>query len=301
MKNYLKYARQLAILLKNSFVETKENWGHYIVATKRGLYEIKNKKVRLLHNGEFYGVTLYNKKLYVLKRLEEQKSQLITFPFENGIINKRDRQLFMDNLDWGAHQIDFIKDHFIVMDTFNNGIQKINTKAEIVDTYYPFGQLENGRTSPNYRHMNSVFSDGKMIYVVCHNETTKTKNPSEILLLNFNFEEQNIISTQAANAHNVILYKDAKYYCDSIHSTLMKDDTILLKTTYFTRGLSISDDFMVVGGSEYSTRKRRKFAKGALFFIDHQGQLLDSLTMPGMVQEIRRLDTVEYGLSSTYF
>ena len=297
MHKHLKYIVRLGLVLRTYFTRTKEDWGHYIIATKRGLYELKGKKVRTLLWGDFYGITIAGHTIYALKRIENQKSKIIQFPYTDRKVNMGKRKLFADNLDWGCHQMDYFNNHFYVADTYNNCILKIDQGGRITQQYYPLGTLQEGRSSSNYAHINSIYANSSHIYMMCHNETTKTNKNSTILMLNEALEVIKTIETDSSNAHNVVIFDKKIYHCDSFNSTVLKNNSIFFKTSYFTRGLSISKDYLVVGGSEYSSRKNRQLSKGAIFFLNHSGKLLDTIVMPSMVQEIRRLDEPDHGLS----
>jgi hypothetical protein len=174
----------------------------------------------------------------------------------------------------------------------------IDSSGSIVQQRYPLGSLEEGRKSANYAHINSVYGFSDRIYLVCHNETKKTGKLSQIAVLDHSIEVRELIMTKARNAHHVGMYKGQTYCCDSLGGGLLCDGKTVFTTDLFTRGLSISDDGILLGGSEYAARSKRESASGAIFLLDHDFNLQQMIQLPGMVQEIRRLDAVDYGLSN---
>lgn len=293
------FLKALYIRLRIWHIRTKFDFGNYLIATKRGLYQIKNKRLRLLLLGEFYGITICDHEVFVLQRLKHGSSHILRFPIVEENIMVNDKVVFKNGLNWGCHQIDYFDNHLYVMDTSKNRVIKISLSSDIVDDFYPLGKLENGRSSGNYAHMNSIYADSGNVYIMCHNDSVKTDRYSEIAVLDLDFEVQKIIRTRSRSAHNVAVLNNNFYYCDSLNATLKKDGKVLFRTSNFTRGLSISKRYIVVGGSEYAKRSKRRLSKGSIYFLNHRGELLDAFRLPGMAQEIRRLDKTDYGLSNT--
>jgi hypothetical protein len=84
-----------------------------------------------------------------------------------------------------------------------------------------------------------------------------------------------------------------------LEKNLKRDNEIVFQTNLFTRGLSISTDWIVIGGSEFAEKEKRAGTKGYLYFLTHDFDLHFSCMVPGPVHEVRRIDGKEYSLSNT--
>ena len=291
--------QHLIILIQLVVIKTKIDWGNIIIATKRGLYQLKDKKLRIIQLGEFYGVTIVDDKLYVLNKVSEKEAHIVAYQLLNNKIQKQSRNIVIHGLDEAIHQIDFFNNTLYLTDTHNNRILAFTKKGKKINQYYPLGEINNGRGSPNYGHINSIFSDLKHVYLVCHNNSVHSGKTSEILKTDMEFNVLNKITTSSQSAHNVILYQGKLYHCDSLNSLLKVDDKPLFQTMEFTRGLAMTNDKIIVGDSNYAKRKDRSKSKGSIYLLNHDGKLIEKLMIPGMIQEIRVLGEKDYGLSSS--
>jgi len=271
--------------------------GNFLVATKRGLYQIRENKLYLLLKGNFYGVAQTKQRIFAFERIG-RKGRIITLDTTDThtIANA---SVYLRNLSPGCHQMDIYKGMLFVCDTYNNRVLKIDLfNKEIRGAYYPLGQLSNGRQSGNYGHINSIYLRESETFALCHNETTKTHKPSQIIILGHDFSVQNIIDTTSGSAHNIIPWNQSFLHCDSINGSLKLGDETVFDASCFTRGVSITRKHIVLGGSEYANRDIREYGKGYLFVLDRKDyNCLHRTEFPGMVQEIRRLGDVDFGLS----
>lgn len=271
--------------------------GIYLIAAKQALFQLRGSKLYLILRGNFYGTSKTGKEVYVFQRLKP-KGKILKF--------KSDRdywltspEIFMKDLSPGCHQLDIFQGKLYICDSYNNRIietdlnDKQNTKH-----YYPLGKLDNGKESQNYGHMNSIFINEDKIIIMCHNTTQKTGRPSQILLLGRDCSILEEIDAPAGSAHNVIPFNDSFLYCDSMNGNLNLGNKIIFKASCFTRGLSVSDSYILMGGGEYASRDVREYGKGYLFILDKNSlKLLHKVDLTSMVQEIRRLDGPDIGLS----
>lgn len=265
----------------------------YIVASKKGLFFLKDKKIFKLLTGEFYGVTFYKEDVYVFEKFN-RKGRILKF---NKNL-KNNLKVFITGLSKGCHQIDFIGDKLFITDTYNNRINEFDLNGTLVKSFYPLGKLKNGRLSKNYGHINSIFFKNNHFYLMCHNETIKTERNSEILKCDKSFNVLNKIQTGAKNAHNILILNNEMFYCDSYNFSLKKNHRAIIKTEYFTRGLSITKENILFGCSEIAKREKRTKAKGAVYILDKNESVLEIIKIPAMVQEIRCIDVKDFSLSN---
>jgi hypothetical protein len=270
---------------------------HCLVATKKGLYLLENGRITRLLDGYFYGLTRARDDWYAFQKFETF-GRIIRFTLTDGRMTAFEQ--LTTRLSPGCHQIDFVNGRLHVMDTYNNGLlifRPSPARLELVGEHYPPGRLVHGVESANYAHMNSIWRCESGMYVLLHNATTKTGRPSEIARIDESYQIVERIPTGAANGHNILLYDGRFMFCDSQAGTLVSGTEPVFRCERFTRGLSVTDDYVVVGRSEYGDRSERERLAGGISVLDHDFRLLSSIDLPGMVQEIRSIDGREYGLS----
>lgn len=294
-KSYIpKKIKYESIDLKRASLKSKK----YIIATKNGLYLFDNDRDYKLLNGRFYGIAKYNDIIYVFERVGDLKGRILKLTFDKKYNFDKKVDVVIDDLSPGCHQIDIFDEYLYITDTYNNRILKYNIYDMSFKEFYPLGKLENGRGSENYAHINSIYKHKEHFYLMCHNETTKTDNESEILRTDNYFNIIEIINTSSVNAHNILIYDDKIYHCDSMNKQLKSENEVVFEGDYFTRGLSYDGELFIVGGSEYAKRSERTKVNGYIYVLNDNLNLLDNFEVPGMVQEIRRIDGIEFSLSN---
>lgn len=267
--------------------------GRIVVATKNGLYVLNEGKLSRILGGEFYGITKFKDQIYVFEKAKEKGRVIILDQrFENDFF-----EVLIDDLSLGCHQIDIIQSKLFITDTYNNRILIYDIKGELLDVKYPIGKLKYGRSSANYGHINSMYEYKDQIYLLCHNESKKTSRKSEILKLDKELELIDRFSVEAFSAHNCVFYESELIICDSLNNSVISNNKIKFKSNFFTRGISITKTHILIGGSEYSSRSARSYASGVIFVLDCNFQLIEEISIPGMVQEIRNIDEIDLTLS----
>ncbi|MEZ5335189.1 MAG: hypothetical protein R2741_08120 [Methanolobus sp.] len=299
IKNALHLLKPIIVKKTHTFVNIEgEVQGVYLIGTQKGLYILKNNNLSKLLDGRFYGITISSKKIYVFEKTGTSNGRIIELEINNNFeINKRGKVL-INKLSPGCHQIDIVDDKLFIMDTYNNCILAYNLSDFSYNAYYPLGKLDNGRKSNNYAHMNSLYHTENRFFVMCHNETSKTGRQSEILVLDSNLRKIEKIDTKASHAHNIVVLNNQFIYCDSTNNCLKVDNEIVFKGKHFTRGLSISKEHVLLGGSDHAKRADRTKVNGYIYVLNHDFSLFTQFLVPGMVQEIRRLDKPDISLSN---
>jgi hypothetical protein len=292
-------ARNIRKLEKNILVEEYKGQGiktDFLIATKNGLYHLYNERLYKLINGEFYGLSRHDGNWYVFQK-QEHRGRILEFRLKDGLITNKRKVI--GQLSGGCHQIDFIDDRLFITDTYNNRlVSYVNHagKFRLDSENYPDGKLVNGRSSGNYAHMNSMIRTAEGIFLLFHNETTKTGRNSEIIRLGKNFEIADRQNTRTGNAHNLIIRKGKFLICDSAGSTLCIGNIIAFRANMFTRGLASNDEYIILGGSAYGERAARNHLHGNIYILDTDYNKLFEFPVPGMVQEIRISNGKDYGL-----
>jgi hypothetical protein len=270
----------------------------FIIGTSSGLWYLKGDKLHQLTFASSYGITFDGERWYANQNLG-QFSRIISFKIDSESDRPEIvcRSYFSIGLPKNVHQIDFYNKLMYVVDTVNNCIITIDDEDK-KRYYFPNTKIK--KTVDN-NHFNSIFITDKLIYICAHNGTLKPKEYSEIYVVNKNnMKKHEIIQTRAGNAHNVIL-KDGKIiYCDSMAGKLICDkDTVYEDSKYFMRGLSITDNYVLVGGSGFARREERASTDGILFVLDKSFKYMKTIELKniGQVYEIRGING-DYGLSA---
>jgi hypothetical protein len=277
----------------NSAVDVE---GTYLIATNRGLFLIRDCALTLLLRGNFYGITRDQRSWYIYESVGRVGRIL---KLDEGFHQDMDTKaeiVFADLPGW-IHQIDMIDGSLLMTDTPNNRIIKWCFETECWVEYYPLGKLVDQEVSANYGHINSIYKHDGIIHLVCHNQTVKTGRPSEILKVDSNFNVMERFVTDSSCAHNLIVHQGVSYHCDSTHQSLKADGKVVFESQHFTRGLSLSDDQIVMGGSVFLRREERHNGYGHLYVLHSDYSTRTSFLIPGMVQEVRRVDRRDYSFS----
>jgi hypothetical protein len=269
-----------------------------LITTGTGLYFCTKNSVTQLMKGEFFGLTRHGKSFYVFQKMK-YNGRIVQFLYQNAQLSNH--KIFCKNLPRNIHQIDFIENHLYAADPSHNRLLVIDTKGKVVRQAYPLGKLKNGKKSDNYGHINSVYSDGKYIFVVAHNYTQYTNRKSELLILDK--KKLKLIDTVpeiGICSHNYIKNKNQTFSCDSIPGLLRSNGKAAFSFNRFTRGLALNDEFVLVGGSMYGSRGQRIGKDAFLFLLDRKNRLLSEwcLEKIGPVYEIRLVGK-DYGLSNS--
>lgn len=272
--------------------------GIFLISTTTGLYLLEFDTIYRLLKGNCFGLTKSDNKIFIYQSFGP-RGRIIQFSISKDHQISAEGQVWRKDLPGGCHQIDCVDDDLFVIDTYNNRILQYGINNHHKNEYYPLGELSNGRKSENYAHINSIFrcDNDQCYYLLCHNETTKTNRNSSILVVNENFDKISEIQTKSGDAHNIVKLNGNLLYCDSLGMTLNKDHEVVFKADYMTRGLSITNEVILLGGSEFAPREKRDKSKGHLYILNHNFQLITSTDFPGPVREIRRLDGIDYGMS----
>lgn len=300
-KQYHRFQYHFSIVdLRNEYISGLEiePEDDFFLCTKGGLYRIRDKELFLLIKGEFYGLTYLDDIVYAFQKIANH-GRLIRFIRNVDDEGFKNFEVFMDGLSPGCHQIDIYKGSLFVCDTYNNAIIEIDLNTdEIINEYFPLGRLTNGRRSANYGHINSLYFDNSSTYAVCHNHTVSTGRTSQVLLLGEKFTIEECITTSCNSAHNIMPWKGSFLICDSMNGTLKLGDEVVFEAGCFTRGLSVTEDYILLGGSQYAKRDVREYASGELFVIDKEDfGLINQFKLPSMINEIRRMNLPDMAMS----
>lgn len=281
----------------------------FFIGTKTGLMYFDGRELWRLFKGRVYGITHYNGRWYTTwnhrvtlgRKPLATMASILSFRFDDEQIT--DLRVEAAPLDQEIHQIDAWHDHLFVTDTAHNRVIAYRIGARgcrKVAEHYPNGRLTEGKSSPNFAHINSVFRQDGNIHLVYHNQTEKTERNSEIAILRSDWHVEKILQTEARCAHNVFCDGGVLVYCDSMNGRLVRHGAMLFEEDIYLRGLAIADKFWIVGGSAFAERDERNTTTGYLYQLDPiGGSEAARMRIPGCgsVYEIRLIETPDRGMS----
>lgn len=279
-----------------------------VSTTSNGLLLVnKDSITRLIQADIFYGITKEAENWWVFGQLQD-KGSIISF----NILDQKGYNLRVrvDHLEKAVHQIDFVGDELLVVETFKNWFityrdaakhDRMHARSDSASILTPKGLAVRG--TDNYCHLNSIYAYKDNIFVLGHNETYKTGKDSEIFVYDLEFRPRGTIATRTSCAHNYYEDSDGWLICDSAKGTLLKDGAPVFTCDdkSFTRGLSVADDYVVLGSSGISpARDHRRFLDGILYIMDREFNRIAKITIPKtQIMDIKRVDKSDYALSNT--
>lgn len=283
----------------------------FLIGTLSGLLYFHQGKLYRLFDGRVYGITRHHDRWYVYRNQElsfgkgwgPQKGQILSFRLEGP--SARDLRAEVGLLDPEVHQLDIFQGQLFATDTANNCLLVFDITPKGLENpacHYPNGRLPENGSKTNYVHINSVFHDGEHIYLVYHNQTYKTGRMSEVVKLDKDYRVVDRWETPGKSAHNIYVDTYGHLICNSQDGELYYKDHLLVKIPYYTRGLALNNERVLLGASEFANKAQRAGKDGHVFALDRENfQPLAQLSIPGSgsIYEVRFVDQPDYGLSET--
>lgn len=188
---------------------------------------------------------------------------------------------------YNVHQIDFIGEDLWTMCGGDRTIRILDVKNgfKIKKEIVPMPK--------DYSHMNSVFMYNNTIYIVAHNKTFYSGVQSQLAELDMNLKVKKVRNNMGHSSHNFYTNGKEDFWCDSYPGLLMRNRKVFFKADdcYLTRGLSVSDKYIIVGGSRREKDSLKRLAESMIYILDRKGkQLCKMKILPkSFVLEIRQI------------
>lgn len=128
------------------------------------------------------------------------------------------------------------------------------------------------------------------LYLVYPNKTSQTGRASQIVRVARGTLAASVASECGGNAHNFVPWNGHHLWCDSLSGTLACDGKPVFRVEPFTRGLFVSADYILVGGSAREARSEREGKDGYIWVLNPRFELVTEIKIPGVAPpcEIRR-------------
>lgn len=273
-----------------------------LVASRQGLFAADRDRALLVADGLFFGLTRRDDLIYAFESCDLPHAptglgRIIRLRRRNGRIVERD--VFAEGLDNGCHQIDFVGERLCVLDTYHQRILAFAEDGRPVDIPQPLAPAEQGAWDRGYRHVNAILAVGEHILLMLHNGTGPGGRSSEILLLDQHWRHIGGWGLPHGGCHDLACLPDGTLLaCGSPAGELIALDGRAKRiSTMMTRGLAASDREIVVGASQFSVRRARVKARGALHFLDPGWKMTHELELIAAPTCVMWLDRADYGCS----
>ena len=284
-------------------LETRDIAGFdHVASTRHGLFAVAEHGCRLIAPGLFYGISILDGWVYAFEagdrpRNPTARGRIVRFRQGNGRIGAT--EVVATGLDNGCHQIDFIGDELHVVDTYQQRIVVLDGQGVVKAEHEPFPFSGRGGCEPEYVHLNSILRHGGRTMLLLHNGGLKENRRSELAVLDDAWQPIERRTLDGYGCHSLAALEDGTILtCGSLDGELIGSDGLKVRLgDLMTRGLSIDQERVVVGGSTLSTRDTRDYGAGLIYFLDRAYRLRATVATPAPVMEIRRLDGCDRSLS----
>ncbi|MCW3848065.1 hypothetical protein OF829_12515 [Sphingomonas sp. LB-2] len=273
----------------------------HAIASRDGLFLAHRSGFARVAEGLFFGLTLRGDDLYCFEAgdhpwVPSRLGRIVRF--RRTAEGVGEREILVEGLDNGCHQIDFFMGSCFVVDTYNQQILEYDRDWRLSGTHFPVQPVRYGEAGPDYFHVNSFLGRGDSIFLLLHNG--RLERPSEILEVDRAFRERRRIPLLDMACHDIVMLEDDRFLvCNSLHGSLIDvRETVVKIDALMTRGLSVGVDEIVVGSSLFGHRPVRELIPGFVTFLDRSYRRIARHHLPAAPTQIRRLDGADLSLSS---
>lgn len=274
--------------------------GEFLISTSSGLWYLSGKKIRMILPGGCFGITGGPERWYVCQYTGDY-SRILEFTLvkKDDNIFLLNRKNYLTGLSPNIHQIDIYNGILYIVSAEDNSLI-VSKKAGTYNVVYPNKRIKKGKFGNN--HFNSLFVKENTIYLMAHNGASKFEKKSEVYLISReNLKTISTFEINAQKAHNLFFINNKLGFCNSQFGELVINEKPIYKNNeFFLRGVAITDESIIIGGSEFAIRENRQNTSSTLFELTYEGKLKNKLYLKniGQVYDIRHIGT-DYGMSSS--
>ena len=144
----------------------------HAIASRDGLFFANRDRFTLVAEGQFFGMTLRGDDLYCFEAGDQpwvpsRLGRIVRFGRSGDGVGER--EILVEGLDNGCHQIDFFAGSCFVVDTYNQLILEYDRDWRLAATHQPVPSVRLGEAGPDYFHINSFLGVDDSIFLLLHN------------------------------------------------------------------------------------------------------------------------------------
>lgn len=274
----------------------------HLASTRRGLFAVGRDGCRLIAHGQFFGLTVDRDAVLAFEACDALRAptamgRIVRLRIHGGRITAA--EVVAQGLNNGCHQIDVIDDRILVVDTYRQRVVTVEPTG-CRDERSPLPDGQDGDWSAGYVHMNAVIDDGRQRLLLLHNGADHTGRASELAVLDPDGTLRERRPLPGFGCHDLAILEDGSVLsCGSYAGELIGSDGRRVKVTgLMTRGLSVGDEVIAVGGSQFADRARRDGQAGEVWFLDRRFRPTGMTPTPAAPTAICRIDGHDLTLSN---
>jgi len=293
LKTIVFITRDVAELIKFFFCFHYRFKNEVIITCRGGLYVLsaENKLKKIWKSGLFFGADFYENELYLYQDFRHLNFGVIWL-IKSGKIKS-----IFKLVDSGIHQILISNNILYVCNTYKNSLDLYDLKRKILlKKVFPNGSLQNGKSSDNYNHFNSILIAEKLTYLLAHNVSSKSGKSSELYIM----EGQKVLKVvplHMRSAHDLFILDDCLLINDSNGSKGLYDysnSRTLYNIDGFNRGLGEFMGQIVMGVSEVVVKSLDRDRKpGYIMVLSRKGELQMKFSIDSSPHDIVELSLNE--------
>ena len=265
----------------------------YLVASRQGLYLVTREEWRLLVEGRFFGLALADGEVFACRHEAPDSEegplsgQIVRYEWtECGLV---ERAVVAKGLHHNGHQLDFFDDAFFLVDTANQTIVEFDRDWRLRGSHAVLPPAD--PEGPDHGHVNSIAGTAETVWVMLHNHARG--RTSEIIEYDRAFRERRRIDLPCSGCHDVVPLPDGRLLtCLSpLGEIAFVPGEAHRVDQYWTRGLVVAPDEIVVGSSYFGHRVGRALLPGFLTFLDPVDyRRIARVYLPAAPTQIRKVE-----------
>ncbi|MFJ4689557.1 hypothetical protein [Streptomyces sp. NPDC088789] len=229
----------------------------FIATTSRGIVIWRQGGIQGWRRGRFFGITLQEGRAYSFHETGRH-GRIVSLDLESNLGGEMVTHIW--GLNRWIHQIDFIDDDLVVVDTLRNRFLLYPNVEDLRSRHHsarhqvinPTPRDRKGRRSPHYRTFNSVYRHEDRIYVVAHNHSVVTGRESEVWVFDKDWALLETLPTGGHCCHNVVSHEDGLVINHSLEQAVTIDGLEVAKTKGFNRGIAYNGEYILIGSSIFA-------------------------------------------------
>ena len=271
----------------------------HLVASRDGLFRVGHTRFEKLAEGLFFGLTLRGAELFCFEAgdppwTDSRRGRIVRFTLQPDETLSAP-EVMAEGLDNGCHQIDFIDERLIVLDTYNQQVLAFDGRWEM-QVHRPLPPARYGEWDGGYVHVNAILARGPQVWLLLHNGGGRA---SELVELDRDFRPVGSAELPGRSCHDIAALESGELlFCDSSQGALIsRQGTVAQIDALMTRGLSVGADEIAVGSSLFGARPVRALIPGFVTYLDRSYRRIARLHLPAAPTQIRRIDGRDLSLS----